>query len=183
MATKNVKWFNEFSAKFGVQVQIIKGNDVTVHVAIIGNKKYTALAQLNKAQTEDLFKSISKSNDTVKENTVCVTSTGKVSLNGTRHNIYDVVKGIPVNRLLDVMDNSKRDQIYYGIGTWLLDDNNRKQYIRSIEYSQEGYDKWEPIVDSTLLKMYLDTGSREYAEDGEKILHEELKVWIPALRV
>ena len=157
MATKNAKWFNEFSAKFGVNFQVIKGNGVTVHVAVIGGKEYTALAQLSKGATEQLFKDIASGVVSMPENAVCVTSTGKVSLNGTRHDILDVVKGIPATRLIDIMDAGRRDSTYYGIGTWLYDFNNRVEYIKTLNYTKLN----DILYDDVILKMYLDTGKKD----------------------
>ena len=151
MATKNRKWFNEFSVKYGITVQPVKFNEETIHVAKIGNEHHTALAQLTKAQTEALFKRIHDGECEVMDNKTCVTQTGRVSINGTRHDILDTIKGIKVNRLLDILDKSVKNISYYNFCNWLMVDENRREYLRTVE----GINRWQGYLQ---LEYYFQTG-------------------------
>ena len=156
MATKNKEWFKEFSAKYGVQFQILTGNDVTIHVAVIGGTEYNGLAQLKKSQVEQLFKNISMGKADTMENTVSV-GKNTIYLNGTKYNIIDVVKGVQVNSLLDILDGAKRSHAYYGIGEWLENWNNRLSYVKTIEKDETGI-----LEKMLLIEGYLRTGKRRF---------------------
>ena len=159
MATKNRKWFQEFSEKFNVQYQVVKGNDITVHVAVIGGERHTALAQLSKAQIEALFKRISEGKAETMENTVTVTAGGRVSLNGTRYSILETIAGIKVNRLLDILDNSVKNIAFYDFCNWLYDNNNRWDYLKTINGG------WNEYLQ---LEYYFQTG--EIKSDTEDLI-------------
>lgn len=154
MATKNIAWFNTFSAKYGVQFQIIKGNKDTVHVAIIGGEQYNNLAQLKKAQVEKLFKDISMGKTSDMKNTVSVTRTGNVKVNGTNHKFLDIIRGIKVSKLLEILDNSRKDAAFYEFCNWLVDDKNRREYLKTIK----GNDLWQ---DYLRLEYYFQTGEAQ----------------------
>lgn len=175
MATKNRKWFNEFSAKYNVTVQVIKGNMDTVHVAKIGKEHHTALAQLTKAQTEELFKRIHDGSCEVMDNKTCVTQTGRVSINGTRHDILDTIKGIKVNRLLDILDKSVKNISYYNFCNWLLDDSNRREYLRTIEEVDfwQGYLQLEYYFQTGEIKSDISDLMQAWEELADRLAEEE----------
>ena len=173
MATRNRKWFDEYSEKYGVKYQVVKGNDITVHVAIIGKERHTALAQLNKSQTEALFKRISEGKAETTENTVAVTCTGKVSLNGTRHYILDVLRGVSVRSLVELMETSRGSHAYYGIGEWLMDWNNRLAYVQTIET-----DPFTMLEKMLLIGAYLQTGKTKFKlEEVYEMFENEVNEW------
>lgn len=148
MANKNEKWFNEFSAKYNVNYQILMLKNGTVAQAVIGCTRHTGLGQLNKAQLEELFKN---SGVTQMGNNVTVSEgKGTVMLNGRKYNVLDVIRGIKVNKLLDIIDNSKKTVAYYDFCNWLLDDSNRREYLKTVEGSS-----W---TDYLRLEYYFQTG-------------------------
>lgn len=148
MANKNEKWFNEFSAKYNVNYQILMLKNGTVYQAIIGGHRHTGLGQLNKAQLEELFKN---NGVTQMGNNVTVSEgKGTVMLNGRKYDVLDVIKGIKVNKLLDIIDNSKKTIAYYDFCNWLLDDSNRREYLKTVEGSS-----W---TDYLRLEYYFQTG-------------------------
>ena len=148
MANKNEKWFNEFSVKYNVNYQILMLKNGTVYQAVIGHTRHTGLGQLNKAQLEELFKN---SGVTQMGNNVTVSEgRGTVMLNGRKYNVLDVIRGIKVNKLLDIIDNSKKTVAYYDFCNWLLDDSNRREYLRTVEGSS-----W---TDYLRLEYYFQTG-------------------------
>ena len=156
MASRNRNWVAEFSSRYNVKVQQIKGDDKTISVALLNGKQHNGLGQLNKAQTEDLFKNISQGveNTLVNNTTVCKNT---IYLNGNKYDIMEVVRGIQVDKLIEIMDNGKRNQIYYNIGKWLLDAENRRKYISSLHFNRLG----DAFYFSGVLKLYLDTGKIE----------------------
>lgn len=148
MANKNEKWFNEFSTKYNVKYQILMLKNGTVYQAVIGCHRHTGLGQLNKAQLEELFKN---SGVTQMGNNVTVSEgKGTVLLNGRKYNVLDVIRGIKVNKLLDIIDNSKKTIAYYDFCNWLLNDSNRREYLRTVEGSS-----W---IDYLRLEYYFQTG-------------------------
>lgn len=148
MANKNEKWFNEFSAKYNVKYQILMLKNGTVAQAVIGCHRHTGLGQLNKVQLEELFKN---NGVTQMGNNVTVSEgRGTVLLNGRKYNVLDVIRGIKVNKLLDIIDNSKKTIAYYDFCNWLLDDSNRREYLRTVEGSS-----W---TDYLRLEYYFQTG-------------------------
>lgn len=148
MANKNEKWFNEFGTKYNVNYQVLMVKNGTVAQAVIGSHRHNGLGQLNKNQLEELFKNSGiaqmGNNVTVSEDK------GTVLLNGRKYNVLDVIRGIKVNKLLDIIDNSKKTVAYYDFCNWLLDDSNRREYLRTVEGSS-----W---TDYLRLEYYFQTG-------------------------
>lgn len=147
MANKNEKWFNEFSVKYNVNYQVLMVKNGTVAQAIIGSHRHTGLGQLNKAQLEELFKN---SGVAQMGNNVTVSDKGTVLLNGRKYDVLDVIRGIKVNKLLDIIDNSKKTIAYYDFCNWLLDDSNRREYLKTVENSD--------FSDYLRLEYYFQTG-------------------------
>lgn len=148
MANKNEKWFNEFGIKYGVSYQILMAKNGTVAQAIIGCHRHNGLGQLNKKQLEELFKN---NGVTQMGNNVTVSEDkGTVLLNGRKYNVLDVIRGIKVNKLLDIIDSSKKTVAYYDFCNWLLNDSNRREYLRTVEGSS-----W---TDYLRLEYYFQTG-------------------------
>ena len=148
MANKNEKWFNEFSVKYNVNYQILMLKNGTVYQAVIGSHRHTGLGQLNKAQLEELFKNSGVAQ--MGNNVTVSEGKGTVLLNGRKYNVLDVIRGIKVNKLLDIIDNSKKTVAYYDFCNWLLDDSNRREYLRTVEGSS-----W---TDYLRLEYYFQTG-------------------------
>lgn len=149
MANKNEKWFNEFSAKYNVNYQILMLKNGTVAQAVIGSHRHIGLGQLNKAQLEELFKNSGVAQ--MGNNVTISEDKGTVLLNGRKYNVLDVIRGIKVNKLLDIIDNSKKTIAYYDFCNWLLDDSNRREYLRTVE----DCDFW---TDYLRLEYYFQTG-------------------------
>lgn len=148
MANKNERWFLEFSNKYGVSYQVLMAKNGTVAQAVIGHTRHNGLGQLNKNQLEELFKNSgvaqTGNNVTVSE------GKGTVLLNGRKYNVLDVIRSIKVNKLLEIIDNSKKTVAYYDFCNWLLDDSNRREYLRTVEGSS-----W---TDYLRLEYYFQTG-------------------------
>jgi hypothetical protein len=149
MANKNEKWFIEFGNKYGVSYQILMSKNGTVAQAIIGSYRHTGLGQLNKNQLEELFKNSGKTD--MANNVTVSSSRSTITLNGRKYGMLEIIRGIKVNKLLDIIDNSKKTVAYYDFCNWLLDDSNRREYLRTVENS----DFW---VDYLRLEYYFQTG-------------------------
>lgn len=113
MANKNLNKLQMLSAKYGVPFQPLytkeataKGSLDIVHKAIIGGQEYTCLQTYNNGQLEDMFKYIAcgNANVHVQENTVTFTKDNqRVSINGNRYDIIDIVKDLSFDRLNEII--------------------------------------------------------------------------------
>ena len=175
MANLNLKKLTELSVKYNVSFQPIytdkameKGTLSTVHQAIIGGNKYTGLCGYNNTQLEELFKNIANGTD---NSYIPMTSTRKsrkqseailktnrngqkvAYIGGRRYTMLDVLKGVSIKSLFDIMDNNKGKELYYTLGTWLEDWNNRLQYVRTLESK-------DFLTNMAWIECYLSSGER-----------------------
>lgn len=148
MANKNEKWFNEFGTKYGVSYQVLMSKNGTVAQAVIGCHRHNGLGQLNKAQLEELFKNSGVAQ--MGNNVTVSEDKGTVLLNGRKYDVLDVIRGIKVNKLLDIIDESKRTVAYYDFCNWLMNDINRREYLKTVEGSD--------FSDYLRLECYFQTG-------------------------
>ena len=136
MATENLNKMQQLSVKYNVSFQPIysekalaSGNLKSVHKAIIGGHEYNKLCQLNNKQLEELFKqaSMGKVMDTG-----IVFNNNRVSINGNRYDILEVIKGVEINSLLQYLKNDNDYSDY--IKAWLLKDiKNITDYLHTID--------------------------------------------------
>ena len=115
MANKNLNKLQTLSAKYNVPFQalytkdaIAKGNLEVVHKALINGKQVNCLQQMNNADLENLFKNASCGHDRIHapENTVIFEKNDdKVSINGSRYRIFDIIKDVDFRTLNDMIGN------------------------------------------------------------------------------
>lgn len=125
MANKNLNKLNELSLKYNVTFQplytkkaVEKGNLEVVHNALIGGNKYTCLCTYNNAELEELFKNVANGTDNSyietgytrksrnsDKNTILFKGENNeiVYINGTKYNMFDVVKDMDYNRICELI--------------------------------------------------------------------------------
>ena len=113
MANKNLNKLQTLSAKYKVPFQalntteaIAKGNLEVVHKALINGKQVNCLQQMNNTDLENLFKNASCGHDRIHapENTVIFEKNDdKVSINGSRYRIFDIIKDVDFKTLNDMI--------------------------------------------------------------------------------
>ena len=159
MAKNNRKFMTELSAKYNVPFQPIKwsaSNTNRISVALIGGKEYNKLADTNNEKLEEIFKNASMG--IVTDNSIVVKGNNLV-INGRYHDMLEMFRGVSVKKVLRYLDNAKRDKIYYDVCEWLMNDVNRREYLKTIE----GNDFWG---DYLRLEHYFRTTER-YASLGD----------------
>ena len=132
----NINFLTELSVRYGVEFQplyskeaIAKGNLERVHKALIGGTEYNKLGSMNKAELEDIFKAVACGR---KADTDISFRGNNVYVKGNKYNVLDVIKGVKVSKLLDILDGSRKDQRFRGITEWLFDDSNRREYLKTV---------------------------------------------------
>lgn len=113
MANKNLNKLQTLSAQYNVPFQalytkeaIAKGNLQVVHKALINGKQVNCLQQMNNTDLENLFKNASCGHDRIHapENTVIFEKNDdKVSINGNRYRIFDIIKDVDFKTLNDML--------------------------------------------------------------------------------
>ena len=153
MANKNLNKLQTLSAKYNVPFQalytteaIAKGNLQVVHKALINGKQVNCLQQYNNTDLENLFKNAACGHDRIHapENTVIFEKNDdKVSINGSRYRIFDIIKDVDFKTLNDMLGN------YITNGEeWQVETAQKiKDYMKNgglVEWLEYQYEKEQP---------------------------------------
>lgn len=150
MANKNLNKLQNLSAQYNVPFQalytkdaIAKGNLQVVHKALINGKQVNCLQQMNNADLENLFKNASCGHDRIHapENTVIFEKNDdKVSINGSRYRIFDIIKDVDFRTLNDMIG----DYLTNGEEWQIVTAQKIKDYMKNgglVEWLEYQYEK------------------------------------------
>ena len=178
----NLSKLQQLSAQYNVTFQplysadaLAKGNTQRVHKAVIGKHEYNKLGSANNTQLENIFKAEAYGQQADDNVTGTVIKSDSVYINGRKHDMLEVVRGVKVHSLLNYLSETKKDSNYYNLCTWLMDSKNRYQYLRTMENGSliDDYFKLEyffrtnkiyPTIEDLLSTIEIDLYERAKAE-------------------
>ena len=174
----NINFLTELSVKYNVEFQplysadaIKKGNLERVHKALIGGQEYNKLGNMKKSELEDIFKAVACGR---KADTGITFRGNSVYVYGNRYNVLDIIRGIKVGKLLDILDESKKNARFYAICEWLSDDANRREYLKTVNGDfWSGYLALEHYFRHTEIKTDLDELVETWIELADELADDE----------
>ena len=183
----NLQKLQQLATQYNINFQplysadaLSKGNLNRVHRAVIGKHEYNKLGSANNTQLESIFKAeacgttFTQTTERKTTSSIRVNDNG-VYINGRRHDMLEIVRGVKVHSLLNYLSETKKDSNYYNLCTWLMDSKNRYQYLRTIENGSliDDYFKLEyffrtnkiyPTIEDLLSTIEIDLYERAKAE-------------------
>lgn len=158
MANHNYKFFvdavNQNNLQ-GVQLLADKSGVCCTTLIYKGNKFKTG--SMNKQACYDLVNQLACSgNVRIPKNQVQFTGSNKcVYINGNKYSVLEVLNGVSVKSLFDILEDNKGSKLYYTIGEWLEDWSNRYNYVKTIDS-----DEYAILMNMAHIEYYLSTGER-----------------------
>ena len=104
------------------------------------------------------------------ESDVITYKNGKYYKNGTKVNVLDIFKGVPVHKVIEILDDSKKDVKYYEMASWLYDATNRNNYLKTL-FPEYGLNAWFGYLK---LEYYFQTGETYSTMDNLFEVWEDL---------